>query len=598
MQRPLAIVARISGAAVVCLLAYRGVQLYFKNNITVYVTEVVHLPAVAGSSHPQPQRRRQLSARLEPGASLTVEGKVEFETCVMNSYRLMLKLAGHVRSSMFDATKLSSTSPRSARHRVLSIQASYGNGKPDDSFTSFAGNFGLASSASNCGGGPGSSGRRHGPSLVITSVDPRVDAYEADASGAITFTPACVDEGLLCKYTCVVAAQSSEDDAAGGGKSSTTTAASSSSSPGLAASPTAITPSPLPAGDVGLGNIYVRSCFLDSDGDTAYCQRLSMEVEFIRPVFGARVLIRLPSRHCRLHHSHTGGVGSVTQLLHQPRKCVWDIGAVTAEMCAADADPSGTLALDASTSASTAAAAADRLMPGAVVPAAPSPAAAKSCARLELVFEQAPPGLAFGEDEDEARGGSVSGSDDGESDDDTDDEDEDRFSSAVGNSSAFSAQWRRLQPGSGRSSGSASKQRASSSGRRPSTSASAAAGCGQKGGPGGSHAATGRARKREERARKAGEKAARIRDGGSGSTRVASGDDVPSVELVYSVSQLLSGTSVKKLQVVEERPNWVPRSVLDRIVLRRVVPGLEQLKLKKFAHYTTWFVIPVTVSQL
>lgn len=535
MQRPLSLVAKVCGAVAVGFLAYRGVQLYFKNDITIYITEVVHLPPAAV------QRDRKLSPRSNANLSVTIEGTVEMETCVMNSYRFLLKLAGHVRSSLFDAES-APTSPRSSRHRVLSLQAS--NAPSYDSlFTHLSSNYGLSASSNNHGSG---GSQRHGPSLVITAVDPIVDAYEADATGALAFTPACVGDSVLCRFTCVASIGTAE------GASSAPVR--SRGVPSSRSSPSSMVSSPLPSGDTGLGNIVVRRCIFESDGETAYCQRLTVELELVRPVFGARVLIRLPNRHCRLHHSHTGGVGSVTQLLHQPRMCVWDIGAVSEEMCTLSSD--GTATSGTSEGVSD-----DDLMPGAVIPAAPWSSAAKSLATLELVFEQAPPALSFGEDDEEAEAT------------DSGDDNDNRFSS-TGNAGGGLTHSQRRQSVSSRS----------SSTRRALTVAAST---------------TGRASKREERGRKASEKAARIREGGSStSMRAAGGEGVPAVELVFSVNQLLSGTSVKKLQVVEERPNWTPRSRLDRLLFRRVVPGLEKLKLKKYAHYTTWFVQPVAVSQL
>ncbi|AIN97268.1 hypothetical protein LPMP_180870 [Leishmania panamensis] len=542
MLRLLSLAAKVSTAVVVSLLTYRGVQLYFKNDITIYITEVVHLPTAAV------QRGRQSSPKSDENLSVIIEGTVEMETCVMNSYRLLLKLAGHVRSSLFDAN-LNSTSLCSSRHRVLSVHAS--NATVDDfSFTRLSDNYGLSASSSHHSSG---GTQRHGPSLVITNVDPIVDAYEADATGALVFTPACVGDGVLCRFTCVTSIGATEDAGSAPGRSGNF---SSSLTP---ASSTVL--SPQPSGNIGLGNIFVRSCFLGSDGEVAYGQRLTIELEFIRPVFGARVLIRLPSRHCRLHHSHTGGVGSVTQLLHQPRKCVWDIGAVSEEMCALSCNGTATLG-------SAEEVMEDNLVRSAVIPAASLSSVAKSLARLELVFEELPPALSFGEDGEE-----------GEATDSADDNDS-QFSSTSNAGSGVTHTPRR-QSANARF---ISTQRCVSSTRRALT-------------PMGN--TTSRACKREERRRKANEKAARIQEGGNSISTRATGDEgVPTVEVVYSVNHLLSGTSVKKLQIVEERPNWTPQSRLDHLLIRRLVPGLEKLKLKKYAHYATWFVQPVVVSRL
>ena len=538
MQRPLSLLAKATGVAAVCLLAYRSCQLYFKNDITIYITEVVHLPETAG------QRRRPQS---DPSLSLTIEGKVEMETCLMNSYRFLLKLVGHVRTAFPDSTK-STNSPhctRGARHRVLSLQASgaYNNFRDDDSFSNVSATTGS---------------RKHSPFLTITSVDPIVDAYEAESSGLLTFTPACISDGLLCRYTCSANSGNEDGSVAQGSNGHELVNSASSTSP--------TTPALRPAlhsGDKGLGSIYVRSCFVESDGETAYGQRLTIELEFIRPVFGARVVVRLPSKYCRIQRSSTGGVGTVTQLMHQPRKCVWDIGEVTEAMCSVPSEE-----VPASAGASAVAGAmtsVDELMPGAIVPAA-----ATSCARLELVFEQPPPGVAFGEEDEDARS-SV----------DSDEDEDSRFGSTVSSVKSSSSKWR-ARSGSGvwRLPGSAS------AGSPPNSTT----------------ASTSRSRKREERARKAAEKAARIAEspnnGSELRVRGRGGDDVPSVEVVFSVNKLFSGTAVKKLQVLQETPNWVPRSRLDRLVLQRLVPNLEKMKLKKLARYTTWFVQPVVVSQL
>ncbi|KAK7196790.1 hypothetical protein NESM_000619100 [Novymonas esmeraldas] len=540
MRRPLSLAAKVSGAALVCALVYRGVRLYFKNDITVYVTEVVHLPTTAVQQQQQQrQRRRQPQPQQTPGFSVSIEGTVEVETCVMNSYRFLLKLAGHVRSSLVDTGRAATTkSPSSSRNRVLSMQAS--NASVDDaSFISC-----------NHNNNSSSSGRRGGPSLLITAVDPIVDAYETDATGALAFTPACVGEGVLCRYTCVASSGVSGDAADGSGSRSDSSAASP------------VPSTPLPSGPTGIGNVYVCSCFLESDGETAYCQRLTVEVEFIRPVFGARVVVRLPSRHCRLQRSNAGGVGSVAQLLHQPRKCVWDIGTVSEDMCAVWGGGSGaSTAVDDGDLV-------DSAMPGATVPPSAS-SAVKSRARLELVYEQAPPGFTFGEADEAAAGSSDS------SDDDDDGDSLSRFGGSNSGSGRASHPRSRLSTRARSRSGSQRRMGSVGAAAAPTTT-------------------TSRARKREERATRARERAERVSRG----VRVASGDDAPTVELVFSVNQLLSGTSVKKLQVVEERPNWEPRSRLDHVVLRRVVPGLERLKLKKYAHYTTWFVQPVEVSQL
>ncbi|KPA78568.1 hypothetical protein ABB37_06168 [Leptomonas pyrrhocoris] len=518
MQRSVCFIAKATGVAAACLLAYHGLQLYYKNDITIYVTEVVHLPEMTGR-----RRRPQTDSTL----TLAIEGKVEMETCLMNSYRFLLKLAGHVRTAFPDSGKSSSSTRnlRGTRHRVLSLQAggTYTSFRDDDS----------ASNSSITGG------RKHGPTLLITAVDPVVDAYEAESSGLLTFTPACVGDGLLCRYSCVV----------GGATGDEVSSSSGSPTAPLSSAPRRV----LQDGDSGLGSIFVRSCFLESDGETAYCQRLTMELEFMQPVFGARVVIRLPSKYCRVQRGSTGGVGTVTQLLHQPRKWVWDIGEVTEAMC-------GVPAVDGAVGGAGAVASVEELMPGAIVPAVDT-----ASARLELVFEQPPPGISFGEE------------DDADPSDDSDDEqdDENRFSSPVSSVKSGSAKRRT------RSTAKTARWLGGSSGSSPSSPAA-----GTK--------LSGRARKRQERARlREGSSSAEVRSRGG-----TSNDDVPYVEVVFSVNELLSGTAVKKLQVLQEAPNWTPRSRLDRLLLRRLIPSLETMKLRKLAHYTTWIVQPVVLSQL
>ncbi|KAG5507624.1 hypothetical protein JKF63_06573 [Porcisia hertigi] len=527
MQNPLSLVSKLSGAVVVGLLAYRAVQLYFKNDITIYITEVVHLPTRTA------QYRRQSSSRSCTSPILTIEGKVEMETCVMNSYRFLLKLAGDVQSSVFDANKLDPKSSRGSRHRVLSLQPT-NDAVQSSSFESFGDIYSLTTFPN------GNGSRRHGPSLVITSVDSIVDAYEADATGTLAFTPACVSDGVLCRFTCVTNTDAPNDDGSAPRHSNR------NSVPEIPAS--SIVNSPLSVGDTALRSIFVRSCFLESDSKAAYCQRLTMEIEFLRPVFGARVLIRLPNRHCSLLRSRIDGVGSVTQLPNRTRECVWDIGTVSEAMCAVyEGDTAPRVAVGETVENTS--------MPGAIAPVAPSPSVKKSLAKLELVFKQASPALFFGEDYDEAESTN------------SEDDDSDRYSGA-GNAGSNLSHKRLRQSATGRGLAATDSSR--------------------------------RARKRKERARKANEKAARIEEARSSSSsfREVGGEDVPTVELVFSVNQLLSGTSVKKLQVLEERPNWTPRSLIDYHLFRRIMPGLEKLKLRKYAHYTTWFVQPVAVSRL
>ncbi|RNF11692.1 hypothetical protein TraAM80_00776 [Trypanosoma rangeli] len=73
---------------------------------------------------------------------------------------------------------------------------------------------------------------------------------------------------------------------------------------------------------------------------------------------------------------------------------------------------------------------------------------------------------------------------------------------------------------------------------------------------------------------------------------------VPAVELSYSVGGLVSGVTVRKLQTVSDLPNWIPRSMLDRWLLRWMVPGIHQLRLGKYAQYNSWFVQPISVTSL
>ncbi|KPI89971.1 hypothetical protein ABL78_0939 [Leptomonas seymouri] len=528
MPCSLTLVAKATGVAVVCLIAYRGFQLYCKNDITIYVTEVVHLPEMAVQSH---RRRRP---QIDSDLILSIEGKVEMETCLMSSYRFLLKLVGHVRAELPDSGKSSSLPStmglRSTRHRVLSLQAggTYNSFRDDDSVSD-------ASFTSN---------RKHGPALTITAVDPMVDAYEAENSGLLAFTPACIGEGLLCRYTCTAR------NATGDGASSSAQGSTLESANSVAPSPS--TPcTVLQGNDNGLGSIYVRSCFLESDGATAYCQRLTMEIEFLRPVFGAGVVIRLPSKHCRIQRSSTGGVGTVTQLMHQPRKCVWDIGEVAEAMCIVSPDD------ETGGSGGGAGSSMEGLMPD-----AGAPAVNVSHARLELVFEQPPPGISFGEEEDACQSG------------DSDDDDENRFGSTV--SSVKSNSTKRCT----RSTASGARWLGSTSLGSPSSTAGAVS--------------SGRSRKRKERAlmRRSRNNAGTRFSGGANS------DGMPYVEVVFSVNQLLSGTAVRKLQVLQETPNWTPRSALDRLILHRFIPSLAKMRLRKLAHYTTWFVQPVLVSQL
>lgn len=73
---------------------------------------------------------------------------------------------------------------------------------------------------------------------------------------------------------------------------------------------------------------------------------------------------------------------------------------------------------------------------------------------------------------------------------------------------------------------------------------------------------------------------------------------IPKVELTYHLSSLASGAVVRKLQIVEQKDNWLPRTLLDHIALKRVIHSIRKSpksKVNRFAHYTTWVVQPVVV---
>lgn len=513
-MRAVSFTSKAACVVAVCFLAIRGARLYFKNEVLISITEVIHLPEAA-------ELQRQLVAR--PNLPLNITGKVEVETCVMRSYRFLLKLTGHVRCSIFAAERNTSASPRSARHRVVSMQSSGENSfsRSDSSFSTVSTRDGI-------------SPRKGNVTVVVDEVDAMVDAYEVDSSGVLCFTPACITETMLCKYSAI-------------------TTVDGLGTVGRPASPPA-----LGSGTgQGVGNVYVRSCYLQPDAHSAYGQRLIIDMEFLRVVYGLRLVIHLPSRHCRLRRADTGGVGRIEKPVGRPRSIIWEIGAVSEDMCGVDTYCSTVSRSSNHRGGVDSKAQDEKDRSNAVVrhdddnEAAPR----RSSARLVLVYERAPEGFTYGEADEDA----------GCSGDDEDDED------------AMST-----RGGRGRSTAQRSAVR-----RRESSAAQ-----------------SNRARKREQRALKNAERSQKLLSrSGNGSLAdsyrsMTSISDIPTVELAYSINSLLSGTSVRKLQVLDEKANWVPRSRFDRKVLRRLVPGLEQQKLTKLAQYATWFIQPVSITQI
>lgn len=471
-------------------IAYHGTRSFLRNEITVNITEVVHLP---------PSERA-----LELEGRTSLQGEIQCETYLMRSYRFFMRLSATMTSGFC-------AHPPATRPRNRVMQA-----------TETTGSFREKK-------------QKEPPAIFVDHVSGMVDQWELVPSGKVCFTPACIGDELLLGYEGCVQS-------------------------GYCVSAT------------------IRNCYLQAD-ETPGLKRLSFELVVYDVIHGAKVRIALSNRYCDIVAIHTGGVGSIQQPNAQKQHhIVWDIGTVdemTWMKVKSPADgvmPEGRLARRGFTDDDLASALENSEGTGTVLNSTYSPGVTGGRgekgeaddygdASEGVLGRCRGSGLPEGtqllvvnfillfEDPDGLEGDYISSDSDlGEGEEDLGEEDE--------------AKRRR------------GARRASGLGSTVSRKAA----------------------KREERARK---KAAKqlnynssVSEGRGVSTRI------PSIEFTYSVVGLASGVTVRKLQTVSERPNWIPCSLVDRWFLRWMVPCIHELRLEKFANYTTWFLQPVLVASL
>lgn len=632
MELPISLktAAQVGGGIAAAALIYHGLCLYFQNDITLSFTELVHLPpavVTAGGNRHQ----------ADP-STITIRGKIEVDVRVMRSYRFLLRLTGIVKNeeptavvgvacSMPGSFRLASSpteggdrdagaaagfggSAALSRHRVMS---SFSRGALEtNAMSSFVRDDSMSFDRS--------SSRRqvwsgNQPSILVDSTNEMVDVCGIDISGHICFTPACVMDETLLTYVAAPAPallsslslQSSSAFFQGMGSEVFTEQQllQQQQKPNAAVLSAALT-----GGPDGCGNVTVRSCYLQADELARNGMKLSLEVEVASPVHDLQLLIRLPHRRCRFLRADTGGVGSVRQPMKakRPHRLVWDIGTVekprsgearaaqegrkTSKHRSKRGKDAGLDSEDGSKATGGADGGKDAHATASEDDAAPPTAKEVRggdavfdpmlgfrllVARCTVVFEQ-PADLFLDEDDDNSSSDDNGGDGNGSGNDEAEEE-------AGGYGDGDGGGDGNDQPALGSSRGTGSRRGPSLPSRvRPSGAASA---------PNHSYKAARRAAKRRQRGEEKRKRREEAVLAGRGS-RVK----FPSVEITYSTSGLASGTSVKKLQVLSDRPNWEARSVLDRWVLRRVVFGLEKLKLRRFANYTTWFVQPVPVTAL
>lgn len=473
----------MGGAAALLCLAYRGLQLYGRNIITISITEVVNLPPIEEGG--------------TTDAPFDIKGKIEVDAYLIRNYRFLFKLAA---ATLWDRRPAGSGGVGSVpnRNRVLSSS---------DSFAL-----------------PALPSRRGSATLMVEDVDEMVDRYELSHSGLLCFTPASLQSARLLTYTAALPE----------GVKPLQTSMSNSLSRSDVGPGTLDGGALSPRGEVV---VSVHHCLWQADEGGFGHQRLSLHLQVAHPVFCLQLLIRLPSRRCRLVQAQTGGIGRVVQPFSlRPHHIVWEIGSVNP---ARDGP----------------------ITPVAAAQALESRGDAEALTRPSLLYD-IPFTLTYDRSGDcgdkDAETDSLSSS--------ASDGDDDPFCPTK------------------------SCQRESSTGRtadggisRPPLPTS-----GKPSPPNHSNKAS----KRAARSLQKLQESQRRRPGAIG---LGGPSRKPTLELNYSTSGLASGISVRKLQVLSETPNWQPRALLDRVLLR-CVPSLQELKLQKYAHYTTWFVQPVSAQ--
>lgn len=385
-------------------------------------------------------------------------------------------------------------------------------------------------------GAEASVSRTRGPALYLSNISPMVDLYEVEATSHLCFTPACISDELLLRYRASASAS-----AAGSAPSGPDHGDDASAATGTAEA------MQVALRGQYLSNVVAHSCYLQPDDTTANGRRLSFNLEVNHAVHGLKVILKLPNAQCYMLKAYTGGIGRIVQMdPSRPHHYVWDIGSFDESQ--RPAPPSGEEGVSPARQAYGGSVDDDA---GGNAIARAAAAAAKNgrsqtsllnC-HFYLIYREQPNSGGYGGEEDE---------DEVDSDVEMD---------------AYSRPRR-------------SQKRASSERR---TAAS----------PSGTSAK--KAKRDERAARKAAQRARQAQDPAFAAQGVST--KMPTAEITYSTTGLASGVTIRKLQVLEDRPNWEPASVLDKVLLQ-YVPGMANRRLRRFAHYTTWFVQPIVISQI
>ncbi|CCW61261.1 unnamed protein product [Phytomonas sp. EM1] len=589
-RSPILRVVKASGAVAAALLAYQGFCLYRRNNITIRITELVKLP-------PQGRIGRDLGCIdfIHNDPTIEVKGSIEVETYLMRSYRFLLKLSAQLNETTIGGNSCNyggggddSGCKRSIRRRVLSFATAYNNtniNTPDnvprmDNLSSSNSHLSTIKPQhnslttesyrkANIHSFSRSHPRPKGPMIQLEYVNEMVDLNEMLVNENICFTPACLSEEILIKYTTMISSSYLLDS-----RPALSSVASDSVEPfnALSTSPPC------------LSNLVIQNSFLKPDKPG--CQCISFDLTALQPLHELRLLVRLPNRYCRLVRSNTGGIGRVVlaEGSAKPHLLIWEIGSVDAH-----------IHNNVKKGSKVAKAHED----GALSPAMLSAVGGDNAHSLssfaflsvhfELVYRQLEESE-YGYYDSERREDSDSNIDSDDNDflssgaSGTSDEDPnktDLMGRQIDATEEYFINKRGVENKNNKQRGS----RKSSFVKKTHPSCTPSP-------PNQSD----KARRRQALALKK-KRERQLRRAMPASSGLGVHKNQPTLEVTYSVTGLASGVNVRRLQVLDEKINWTPRSVIDRMLLRYILPDLQTLKLNKFAHYTTWFVQPIILTE-
>ncbi|KAH8611438.1 hypothetical protein ERJ75_000936900 [Trypanosoma vivax] len=450
-------------------VAYRGILSFLRNGVTLSITEVVRLPTqdAAKDADEQP----------------TVHGEIQCETYLMRSYRLVLKLSVPLKVS---PSALSSEAR--SRHRVLHIS--------DD------GTYSNTMSSQPRAG-------KDLPDIVVEEAHNMIDHWQLVSNGTIHFTPACVGDEMLLRYTGTL---------------------SKTCKP----------------------NVVVRDCHTEAL-DTPGLKRLSFNLVVYNMVHMVTVAVKLPNSNSRIVSVYHNNLGDVKrEETPKPHHVLWQIPIIDSKTAGSiKSENEGGLAGNGPVIVSEQEGELHLNARGYLVDSTEflgDQECASDYRKLYATTQRHGDDGYVGEDymlsarfvlifEEAIRNNEVKGSLSG---DGTFSEDGDQGSSCVAGSCSRKSQKREA-----------------------------------------------RAAKKELRRRKLDF----IRSGGANAS-----EGSVALSVTYSVSQLASGLSVRKLQTLSDRVNWKPRSRLEYWLFGVLIPFVYQRPLEKFAHYTTYFVHSINVK--